>query len=295
MAGLKTSIMAPEMTFAGRNCTLVVDRPYIVGILNVTPDSFSDGGQFLSLDQAVLHGLKMVEEGADIIDIGGESTRPGSMQISEQEEMDRVAPVIERLKKEVSIPLSIDTTKSSVAKTAVSCGADFVNDISGLTFDAEMAQVVSKTGAGLIVMHTRGRPNKMQQDTAYADVFSEVFNSLKKSILNAEKAGIPLSKIAVDPGVGFGKNVYGNLEILRRTADFLDLGRPVMLGTSRKSFIGKVLDKPQTSDRLAGHLASIALGFAGGARLFRVHDVAASKEAVRMAQAICAGADWTIN
>ena len=268
MAGLKTSITVPEMTFAGRNCTLVIDRPYIVGILNVTPDSFSDGGQFLSGDQALLHGLK---------------------------EMDRVAPVIERLKKEVSIPLSIDTTKSSVASTAVSCGADFVNDISGLTFDVEMAQVVSKTGAGLIVMHTRGRPNKMQQDTAYADVFSEVFNSLKKSVLNAERAGIPLSKIAVDPGVGFGKNVYGNLEILRRTADFLDLGRPIMLGTSRKSFIGKVLDKPQTSDRLAGHLASIALGFAGGARLFRVHDVAASKEAVQMAQAICAGADWTIN
>ena len=276
----------------GRNCWLVMDRPYIVGILNVTPDSFSDGGRFLDPQQAVDQGLIMTAEGADIIDIGGESTRPGASQISEQEELDRVIPVIEKLGREVDLPLSIDTTKSAVAREAVSAGADFVNDVSGLVFDSRMAGVVAEAGAGLIVMHTRGRPEVMQQDTHYADLYAEVVASLTKSIAVAESAGVARDMIAIDPGIGFGKDVAGNLELLRRTADLVELGRPVMLGTSRKSFIGRVLGKANPDERLVGTLATVALGYAAGARLFRVHDVAAAREAATMAHAVCKGAAW---
>ena len=276
----------------GRNCSLVMDRPYIVGILNVTPDSFSDGGRFLDPQQAVDQGLRMTAEGADIIDIGGESTRPGALQISEQKELDRVIPVIEKLGREVDLPLSIDTTKSAVAREAVTAGADFVNDVSGLAFDSRMAGVVADGGAGLIVMHTRGRPEVMQQDTHYADLYAEVVASLTKSIAVAESAGVARDMIAIDPGIGFGKDVAGNLELLRRTADLVELGRPVMLGTSRKSFIGRVLGKADPDERLVGTLATVALGYAAGARLFRVHDVAAAREAATMAHAVCKGAAW---
>ena len=285
----------PRLVLAGRDCSLVMDRPYIVGILNVTPDSFSDGGRFMGLPQALDRGLKMAEEGADLLDIGGESTRPGARQVSEQEELDRVIPVVERLRREVDLPLSIDTSKSAVAREAVSAGADFVNDVSGLTFDAAMAGVVAAAGAGLIIMHTRGRPMVMQQDTRYADLFSEVVASLNMSLEVAESAGVSRDKIALDPGIGFGKDVAGNLELLRRTADLVALGHPVMLGTSRKSFIGRVLGKDDPSERLAGTLATIALGYVGGARLFRVHDVALAREAAWMAQAVCKGAAWVGN
>jgi len=279
----------------GRDCSLVMDRPYIVGILNVTPDSFSDGGRFMALPQALDQGLRMAAEGADLLDIGGESTRPGAPQVSEQEELDRVIPVVEELRREVGLPLSIDTSKSAVAREAVFAGADFVNDVSGLTFDAAMAGVVAASGAGLIIMHTRGRPVAMQQDTRYADLFSEVVASLNMSIEAAELAGVTRDRIAIDPGIGFGKDVAGNLELLRRTADLAELGCPVMLGTSRKSFIGRVLGKDDPSERLAGTLATVALGYARGARLFRVHDVAAAREAAWMAQAICKGAAWVGN
>ncbi len=285
----------PRVVLLGRDCSLVMDRPYIVGILNVTPDSFSDGGRFMGLPQALDRGLRMAEEGADLLDIGGESTRPGARQVSEQEELDRVIPVVERLRREVDLPLSIDTSKSAVAREAVSAGADFVNDVSGLTFDAAMAGVVAAAGAGLIIMHTRGRPMVMQQDTRYADLFSEVAASLNMSLEVAESAGVTRDKIALDPGIGFGKDVAGNLELLRRTADLVALGHPVMLGTSRKSFIGRVLGKDDPSERLAGTLATIALGYAGGARLFRVHDVALAREAAWMAQAVCKGAAWVGN
>jgi len=276
----------------GRNCSLVMDRPYIVAILNVTPDSFSDGGRFLDPQRAVAQGFRMTAEGADLIDIGGESTRPGASQISEQEELDRVIPVVEKLAREVDLPLSIDTSKSVVAREAVSAGADFVNDVSGLAFDAGMAGVVAEARAGLIVMHSRGRPDVMQQDTHYDDLFAEVVASLSKSIAVAESAGVARDRIAIDPGVGFGKDVAGNLELLRRTADLVALGHPVMLGTSRKSFIGRVLGKDDPAERLAGTLATIAMGYAGGARLFRVHDVAAAREAAKMAHAVCKGAAW---
>jgi len=292
MSGLVRGSDPSRVILSGRNCSLVMDRPYIVGILNVTPDSFSDGGRFLGLRQAIEQGLRMAAEGADLIDIGGESTRPGAPRVSEQEELDRVIPVVEKLGREVGLPLSIDTSKSAVAREAISAGADFVNDVSGLTFDTEMAGIVADSGAGLVIMHTRGRPEVMQQDTRYADLFAEVVDSLNSSIEVAESAGIAIGKIAIDPGIGFGKDVAGNLELLRRIADLVELGRPVMLGTSRKSFIGRVLGKDDPAGRLAGTLATVALGYAGGARLFRVHDVAAAREAARMAQAVCNGVDW---
>lgn len=285
--------LLPEY-LAGKETRLNLQVPCIVGILNVTPDSFSDGGRFCNIDSALEQGRRMAQEGAALIDIGGESTRPGAPSITAAEELDRVIPVIEALHRELALPLSIDTTKSAVAAAAVAAGVDFVNDISGLTFDSQMAEVVAKSGAGLFVMHTRGKPGTMQQNTHYGDVVEEVVIALRQSIESAEAAGIPTDKIAVDPGIGFGKDVAGNLELLRRIAALADLGRPIMLGTSRKSFIGRVLAQDDPADRLAGTLATIALGYAGGARLFRVHDVAAAHQAALMARAVCSGAEWPV-
>jgi len=293
MPGLVSCCDGNQLVLSGRSCTLVMDRPYVMGILNVTPDSFSDGGRFLDLGLALDHASQMVAEGADLIDIGGESTRPGAPRITAEEELDRVLPVVEALRREFDLPLSVDTTKSSVARAAVAAGADFVNDISGLTFDDKMAATVAETGAGVFVMHTSGRPDVMQQHTDYRDVVAEVAAALKTSVELAEAAGIIRENIAVDPGIGFGKDVAGNLELLRCTADFVALGRPVLLGTSRKSFIGRVLGQESPGDRLAGTLATVALGYAGGARLFRVHDIAAACQAARMARAICQGAEWS--
>jgi dihydropteroate synthase len=293
MSGLVVSSGVDHLVLEGRRCSLQIDRPYIVGILNVTPDSFSDGGQFLSLEKALEQGHRLAADGADLIDVGGESTRPGAPTVSTDEELARVIPVIEALSRELVLPLSVDTSKSEVAAAAVDAGADFVNDVSGLTFDAQMADVVAARNAGLVIMHTRGRPDIMQHDTGYEDVVAEVKASLRESMEKALAAGIPEEKIALDPGIGFGKDIHGNLELLRRTADFVDMGRPVMLGTSRKSFIGHVLNLPEPKERLAGSLSTIVLGYVGGARLFRVHDVAASREAVLMAQAVCKGAEWS--
>jgi dihydropteroate synthase len=275
---------------AGRTVRLDLKVPCIVGILNVTPDSFSDGGCFSTVDAALEQGRRMAREGAALIDVGGESTRPGASSVTVAEEMDRVVPVIEALRCELALPLSIDTRKSAVAAAAVAVGVEFVNDISGLTFDLKMAGVVADSGAGLIVMHTRGGPEEMQRHTHYDDVVIEVVAALRRSVERAELAGVAGDKIAIDPGIGFGKDVAGNLELLRRTASLTGLGRPIMLGTSRKSFIGRVLAQNTPGDRLAGTLATIALGFAGGARLFRVHDVAAARQAALMAQAVCCGA-----
>lgn len=234
----------------------------------------------------------MAQEGASLIDVGGESTRPGAPSVTVAEELDRVIPVIEALRRELTLPLSIDTSKSAVAAAAIAAGVEFVNDISGLTFDSKMAGVIADSGAGLIVMHTRGGPEVMQRDTHYDDVVTNVVAALRCSVDRAEKAGVAGDKVAIDPGIGFGKDVVGNLELLRRVAALADLGRPIMLGTSRKSFIGRVLAQNDPGDRLAGTLATIALGFAGGARLFRVHDVAAAYQAALMAQAVCCGAEW---
>ncbi|MDT8444588.1 MAG: dihydropteroate synthase [Desulfuromonadales bacterium] len=293
MPGLVSFHEFNHLILDGRSCSLIIDRPYIVGILNVTPDSFSDGGRFFNLEKALDHGRRMVGEGADLIDIGGESTRPGSRQVTVQEELDRILPVVEALGREFDLPLSIDTTKSSVAKEAIAVGADFINDISGLTFDENMAEVIADSGTGVIVMHTSGRPDVMQKNTCYDDVVKEVFAALCTSIEIAEAAGVARQKIAIDPGIGFGKDVSGNLELLRCTAALTELDRPIMLGTSRKGFIGQVLGQGDPKERLAGTLATIALGYAGGARLFRVHDVAAARQAALMAKAICRGSGWS--
>jgi dihydropteroate synthase len=282
----------PQTYLAGRTLRLDLQAPCIVGILNVTPDSFSDGGRFFSVAEALEQARGMALEGAALIDIGGESTRPGAPSVTVAEELDRVMPVIETLTGELDLPLSIDTSKSIVAAAAIASGVEFVNDISGLSYDPQMAGVVAASGAGLFVMHTRGKPEAMQHNTDYEDLIGEVVVSLQKSIRCAEQAGVALDKIAIDPGIGFGKNAAGNLELLRQTATLTELGRPILLGTSRKSFIGKVLNQNVPADRLIGTMATLALGYAGGARLFRVHDVAAARQTILMAQAVCAGAEW---
>ncbi|MCM2265188.1 MAG: dihydropteroate synthase [Desulfuromonadales bacterium] len=276
----------------GRSCRLELDRPRLMGVLNVTPDSFSDGGCFLAVEAALAQARRMAAQGADLIDVGGESTRPGAPPVSEQEELDRVLPVVEALRRDIDIPISLDTTKSAVAAAAVAAGAEFVNDVSGLTFDPAMAATVASSGAGLFVMHTRGRPAEMQADTRYVDLVGEVRESLRRSVAAAVAAGVAPERIAVDPGVGFGKDVPGNLELLRRLSDFSELGRPILLGTSRKSFIGRVLGQEDPLARQAGTLATVALGVAAGARLFRVHDVGPAREAALMAWAVCRGAEW---
>jgi dihydropteroate synthase len=279
-------------SLAGRSVRLDLGTPCIVGILNVTPDSFSDGGLFNTVDAALARARQLAAQGADLIDIGGESTRPGAPPVSADQELGRVIPVIEALRREVALPLSVDTTKSAVAEQAVAAGAEFVNDISGLSFDEEMAATVAANGAGLIVMHTRGTPQQMQRDTRYADLVGEVIAGLRRSVKLALEAGIREERIAIDPGIGFGKDAAGNLELLRRLPELGALGRPILLGTSRKSFIGRVLGESDPGERLAGTLATVALGCAGGAQLFRVHDVAAARQAALVAQAVCKGADW---
>ena len=287
--GLQTGPPPGPGFWLGRTCRIELDRPRLMGILNVTPDSFSDGGRFLSGAAALAQARRLAAQGADLLDVGGESTRPGAPAVSEQEELDRVLPVVEALRREVPLPLSVDTSKSAVARAAVAAGADFVNDVSGLTFDPAMAGVVARSGAGLVIMHTRGQPATMQADTRYRDLLGEVLASLRASLAQAEAAGIAVERIVVDPGIGFGKDAAGNLELLRRLADFAVLGRPLLLGTSRKSFIGRVLGQDDPQQRAAGTLATVALGVAAGARLFRVHEVAAAREAALMAWAVCQG------
>ncbi len=277
----------PATFLDGFGCRLDLTRPRIMGILNVTPDSFSDGGRFSSVERALEHGRSMAEEGADLIDVGGESTRPGAPVVSVQEEIDRVVPVIEALVRDIGLPVSVDTSKSRVARAAVTAGAAFINDISGLQFDPQMAAVAAESGAGLFLMHTRGRPAEMQADTRYGDLVGEILDYLQQGIDLACAAGVTLERIAVDPGIGFAKSAEGNLELLRRLPELLCLGRPVLLGTSRKGFIGKVLNQPHPQDRLFGTLATVALGVERGAKMFRVHDVRAAVEAARLSWAIC--------
>lgn len=290
---LQTGLPPGPGFLRGRCCRIELDRPRLMGVLNVTPDSFSDGGCFLDVAAALAHARQLAEEGADLIDVGGESTRPGAPPVGVQEELDRVLPVIAALRREIAVPLSIDTTKSAVASAAVDAGAEFVNDVSGLTFDPAMAGAVAASGAGLFVMHTRGRPESMQADTRYADVVNDVREGLRHSVAAAMAAGVAPERIAVDPGIGFGKDVPGNLELLRRLHEFAGLGRPILLGTSRKSFIGRVLGQDDPLERQAGTLATVVLGVAAGARMFRVHEVAAARDAALMAWAVCRGAEWS--
>jgi dihydropteroate synthase len=258
-------------------------RTHIMGILNVTPDSFSDGGKFQNVDQAVRYAMKMVEDGADIIDVGGESTRPGSEPVPLDEELRRVIPVIERLVKLTNIPISVDTYKSEVAERALNSGAVIVNDISGLQFDKSMSKTVAQLKASIILMHIKGTPRTMQIAPEYKNLIEDVCSYLETSIRIAKENKI--EQIIVDPGIGFGKTLQHNLEILRRLNEFKRFGFPILIGPSRKSFIGKILDLP-VDQRLEGTIAAVVVGVMNGANIVRVHDVREVKRAVQVIDAI---------
>ncbi len=259
--------------------------PKVMGIVNVTPDSFSDGGQWMGADAAIAHGLDLVAQGADIVDVGGESTRPGSDCVTEEEELSRVLPVIEGLRAKCDVVISVDTTKCAVARSALDAGAQIVNDVSAMRQDDGMTGLVAQTGAGVVLMHMLGTPKTMQASPVYVDVVGEVGEFLASSVDGAVAAGIPKECIVVDPGIGFGKTVEHNLELISGLDRICATGAPVLVGASRKAFIGKLLDV-DVSERLEGTLAVSALAVAGGARIVRVHDVRENVRAVRLAHAI---------
>lgn len=259
------------------------DRTYVMGVLNVTPDSFSDGGRFFDRQKALAHALEMARDGADIIDVGGESTRPGSNAVSVEEELGRVIPVISRISKKAKVAISIDTRKSKVAEEAVRAGASIINDISGLRHDPKIASVAAKRGARLILMHMKGAPKDMQAAPRYKNLMKEIINYFKESIDIAKHFGVPKEDIIVDPGIGFGKTLEHNLEILNRLDELKALGCPICVGTSRKSFIGKTLGISRPDDRLAGTLATCAIAIMKGANIMRVHDV---REAVQLSRMV---------
>jgi dihydropteroate synthase len=261
-------------------------RTLIMGILNATPDSFSDGGLHADPARALDHAREMVASGADILDVGGESTRPGSLPVSEEEELRRIIPLIERLSAELSVPISVDTYKSSVAKRALLAGASIVNDISGLRFSPDMAKVVAGAGAAVVIMHIKGTPRDMQQNPEYEDIVGEILSYMEESIRIAESAGIDREQILIDPGIGFGKTLEHNLTILNRLEELRVLGRPIVLGTSRKKFIGAVLDVAAPDQRVDGTAATVALGIERGASVVRVHDVRRMSQVARMTDAI---------
>ncbi len=266
------------------------ERTLVMGILNVTPDSFSDGGQFYDRTVAVEHGLRMAADGADILDIGGESTRPGAELISEEEELDRVIPVIEAIRRSTEVPISIDTSKSGVALRALDAGADMLNDISALRIDPGMASLAAEKDVPLCLMHMLGMPRTMQRSPEYGDLMGEIIAFLRERAEVAVEAGVAPDGVLVDPGIGFGKTVAHNLEILRRLRELRGLGYPVLVGPSRKSFIGKVLDVPE-GERLEGTAAAVALSVANGADVVRVHDVKEMVRVARLADAIAGKSD----
>lgn len=249
-----------------------------MGILNVTPDSFSDGGKFNQIDAALKHAEEMIGDGADVIDIGGESTRPGYTKISDEEEIDRVVPVIEAVKKEFEIPISVDTYKSGVAEAAAQAGADLINDIWGLKYDARMAEVIAKSGLACCLMHNR-------DNTEYRNFMEDVKQDLRETIALAKAAGIADDKIILDPGVGFAKSYENNLEVIRRLKEFNELKYPVLLGTSRKSVIGLTLDLP-AAERVEGTIVTTVMAVEAGCMFVRVHDVKENHRAIQMAEAI---------
>ena len=264
--------------------TIQLDRPLVMGILNVTPDSFSDGGEFLSVDDALRHAEKMIVAGTDILDIGGESTRPGGEQIVAQEEIKRVIPLIEANVKRFDTPISIDTTKSTVAKQAIEAGAEIINDISGLRFDKEVATIAAESNAGLILMHSRGSFEKMHTEPPVDDIVTEVITGLRRSIELAKSYGVRDEQIAVDIGIGFGKTFEQNLELLEKldkiVAEFKSY--PMMVGTSRKSFIGKILGDVPPEERLGGSIATALIAIRNGAKILRVHDVKETVAAIKV-------------
>ena len=259
------------------------NRTLLMGILNVTPDSFSDGGRYLDASRAVERGLEMVAEGADLIDIGGESSRPGSAPITEAEELARLMPVLKSLRAQTDVPISIDTQKPIVARRSLEAGASIVNDIRGLR-DPEMMEVAAEGRASVVLMHMRGTPRTMQDDTAYVDVVTEIARFLEAQALAAREAGI--DEIAVDPGLGFGKSAEQNFEILARLKEIEALGHPVLIGPSRKSFLGSLPSGLPTENRLEGTLAAVAVGVANGASIVRAHDVEPCRRVLEVVDAI---------
>ena len=263
-------------------------RPAMVmGIVNVTPDSFSDGGQFLDPPAAVAHALQLVEQGAEIIDVGGESTRPGALPVSEVEELSRVMPVIKQLARQLKVPISIDTVKPGVAREALAAGASIVNDVAANRDDCTLWEIVAEAGAGYVCMHMQGTPQTMQANPAYSDVVREVGEFFSERIRRLNGCGVDRDQIILDPGIGFGKTVEHNLQLLGAARSFTGLERPLLLGVSRKSFIGKLLGA-ELAARLPAALACACLAVSGGVQIVRAHDVAETVLAVRMTEAILA-------
>lgn len=261
-------------------------RTHLMGILNVTPDSFSDGGQFNTVEAALAQARHLWESGADILDVGGQSTRPQADEITLAEELDRVIPVIQAIRQESQIPISVDTTRAVVADAAIAAGADVVNDISGATFDADMLPTVARLGVPVILMHIRGTPKTMQQLTDYADVVQSVYEFLNQRLEAAIAAGIPRHQIMLDPGIGFAKTYEQNLELLRHLPTLRSLGCPLLVGPSRKSFIGQILNQPNPQERVWGTAAACCAAISGGADIVRVHDVRELRDVCRVADAI---------
>ncbi|MBN1765774.1 MAG: dihydropteroate synthase [Sedimentisphaerales bacterium] len=267
------------------NELLIGAKPLIMGILNVTPDSFSDGGKFFDPAAAINHGLAMAEDGAGIIDIGGESTRPGAESVPADEQIKRVAPVIKELTRQISIPISIDTTDSKVSQAAIEAGAGMINDVSALRFDKHMAKLAAKENVPIILMHMLGEPRTMQKNPVYDNVVQDVKNFLAERIEYAVNAGIDRTQIVIDPGIGFGKTLEHNLQLLRHIKEFKEPGVPVLVGPSRKSFIGKILGVEKAEERLWGTAAAVAWCAAAGVHIIRVHDV---KEMVQVVEVVAA-------
>ena len=270
----------------GRRTFELANRGVIMGVINVTPDSFSDGGNFTAVSAAVDHGLRLVDEGAEILDIGGESTRPGAAPVTAEEELRRVLPVIEGLAAKTGAALSIDTSKASVARAAVAAGAEIINDVTALQGDDDMARVAAESGCAVVLMHMRGTPRTMQQDPHYDDVVAEVSAHLAQRVDAARAAGIVADRIAIDPGIGFGKTVEHNLQLIAGLGRFAALGHPVLLGVSRKSFLATAAQCQNVEDRDVPTAVLTAEGFRLGARIFRVHDPRPNVQALRLAESL---------
>jgi dihydropteroate synthase len=278
-------VLYPEWHLPDRTLT-VGPRPLVLGIVNVTPDSFSDGGQYAAAEAAIAHGLALAEQGADLLDVGGESTRPGSLPVPLEEELRRVLPVVEGLRARTNVPLSVDTSKAEVARRCLAAGASIINDVMALRGDPEMAEVVRDAGAGVVLVHAQGTPATMQLSPHYEDVVAEVTQFFQERLQVLGEVGIAADRVVLDPGIGFGKTQEHNLELLARLAEFGRLGRPVCLGASRKGFLGRITGRP-VPRRLAGSLAVVCHALARrAAQVFRVHDVEETRDAVNVFAAI---------
>ena len=287
VSDLLEALMTPRPRLAG----LTLDRPRIMGIVNVTPDSFSDGGRLGSVEDAVDHALKLADEGADILDIGGESTRPGSDAVALDEELRRVIPVIEALRARTDKLISVDTRKAEVMRRAAQAGADILNDVSALSHDPAALGVAAESGLPVMLMHAQGDPKTMNDDPRYTDVVLDVFDFLERRIQACEAAGIPRARIVADPGIGFGKHLHHNVAVMAGLSLYHGLGVPILLGASRKKMIGQLCDVPEPKDRVPGSLATVLAGAAQGIQIFRVHDVAATRQALMVWLASATGTE----